>query len=290
MLTTMKEMLQTAQEGCYAVGAFNILDYNSTLAVVRAAEELQAPVIVQTSAKTVRFWGHSPIVSWIKEIAGASPVPVVLHLDHCKDIELIKQCIDTGWTSVMVDASSKPFEENLALTRKVVELADAGEVSVEAELGEIVGVEDDKSVAEQDAHLADPDKAVAFCQDLHLAAFAPAIGTAHGVYKGEPKLAFDRLEEIANRTGIPIALHGGTGLSDEIFHRCIELGCAKINISTQLKYAFIDGFVDYHLAHREYEPLKPLAAQFERIKQEVKERIDLFGGAGWAARGSGGSQ
>lgn len=120
----------------------------------------------------------------MKEIAGDSPVPVVLHLDHCKDIELIKQCIDTGWTSVMIDASSLPFEENLALTRKVVQLAEATGVSVEAELGEIGGVEDDKSVAEQNAYLADPHKAMAFCQDLHLAAFAPAIGTAHGAYKG----------------------------------------------------------------------------------------------------------
>lgn len=281
-LETMQRMLERAREERYAVGAFNSVDYASTLAVVRAAEQLHAPVIVQTSVKTVRFWGYAAIVGWLQEIAGGSPVPVALHLDHCKDLDVIEQCIAAGWTSVMIDASSKPFEENLAATRKVVEMAGAAGVSVEAELGEIGGVEDDKVVADENAHLADPDKAVAFCKGLNLAVFAPAIGTAHGVYKGEPKLAFDRLEEIARRTGLPIALHGGTGLADDVFRKCISLGCAKVNISTQIKYAFIDGFVDYHNTHSEYEPLKPLGAQIERIQKEVAEKIELFGCAGHA--------
>ena len=278
----MGPMLRAAKEGRYAVGAFNAVDYGSTLAIVRAAEHLQAPVIVQTSVKTVKFWGCEAIVAWLREIAGRSPVPVALHLDHCKDLDVIERCIAAGWTSVMIDASSKPFDENLALTRRVVAMADKAGVSVEAELGEIGGVEDDIAVGHDDAHLADPDKAVAFCRDLNLAVFAPAIGTAHGVYKGEPRLAFDRLEEIARRTGVPIALHGGTGLSDAVFRKCIALGCAKVNISTQIKYAFIDAFVDYHAAHREYEPLKPLTAQLDRIRKEVAEKIELFGGAGRA--------
>jgi len=282
-LEPMETMLRKARDGRYAVGAFNLVDYASALAIVRAAEELDAPVIVQTSVKTVRFWGCAAIVAWMREMAGNSPVPVALHLDHCKDLDVIAQCIAAGWTSVMIDASAKPFEENLAVTRKVAEMADAAGVSVEAELGEIGGVEDDKNVSDEAAHLADPDKAEAFCRGLHLPAFAPAIGTAHGVYKGEPRLAFDRLEEIARRADVPIALHGGTGLSNEVFRKCIALGCAKINISTQIKYAFIDAFVDYHNAHGEYEPLKPLAAQLDRIKREVAEKITLFGGAGRAS-------
>lgn len=280
-LVGMKEMLLTAREKQYAVGAFNIVDYNSLRAVVRAAEQSASPVIVQTSVKTVHFWGYSTLVSWTREIAGNSPVPVALHLDHCKDIDVIRQCIDAGWTSVMIDASSKPFEVNLAMTRQVMEMAGAAGVDVEAELGEIGGVEDEKSVSDEDAYLADPEKAVAFCRNLPLAVFAPAIGTAHGVYKGEPKIAFDRLEEIARRTGVPIALHGGTGLSDQVFKKCISLGCAKVNISTQLKHTFLDSIVEYHSIHnQEYDPLKALAAQFDRIKNETAEKIELFGSAG----------
>ena len=279
----MSRMLQEARDGGYAVGAFNILDYNSMKAVVAAAEELRAPVIVQTSVKTVVLWGHKPVIAWMRELAGNCTVPVAIHLDHCKDVEFIGACIKEGWTSVMIDASSKPFEENLALTRTVVGMAKPHGVSVEAELGEIGGVEDDISVAEEDAHLADPDKAEKFCRELKLDCFAPAIGTAHGVYKGEPKISFDRIKEITRRVDVPLALHGGTGLSEDVFKKCISLGCAKVNISTQLKYAFIDSFVNYYRTHEtEYNPLKEIQAQFEELKRGVGEKIELFGSAGKA--------
>jgi ketose-bisphosphate aldolase len=282
-LENMKQMLQKARDKRYAVGAFNILDYNSMKAVVEAAEEINSPVIVQTSAKTVIFWGHAAIMTWIKEIAGESKVPVALHLDHCKDLSLIKGCIDAGWTSVMIDASEKPFEENMALTQQVIDMAEPRNVTVEAELGKITGVEEDMAVADDESRLADPDEAVRFCEELLLDCFAPAIGTAHGIYKGEPKIAFDRLEEISSRTGLPIALHGGTGLSEEVFQKCISLGCAKVNISTQLKHAFIDEFVAYHQAHdQEYNPLNVLAAQFERLKKEIRENMERFGSTGQA--------
>ena len=282
-LENMKAMLNNAAGDSYAVGAFNILDYNSTKAVVRSAEEANAPVIIQTSAKTVIFWGAAPIISWVRELAGPSNVPIALHLDHCKDLDLIKECINSGWTSVMIDASSKPFEENLALSRQVVQMARPKDVSVEAELGAIVGVEDDIHVKEQQAHLADPEQAIKFCAEVKPDCFAPAVGTAHGVYKGKPKIAYDRLEEIATKTKVPIALHGGTGLVDEVFKKCISLGCAKVNISTQLKYAFIDGFVAYHNAHNtEYNPLKVIDAQFNELKAGIIEKIKLFGSAGKA--------
>lgn len=268
----------------YAVGAFNILDYASMRAVMESAGELNAPVIIQTSVRTTDFWGYEPVVCWYRELAGGSPVPAVLHLDHCKDIGIIRKCIEAGWTSVMIDASSKPFEENLALSKQVVAIARQAGVTVEAELGEIGGVEDDISVADSNAQLADPDKAERFCEELGLDVFAPAIGTAHGVYKGEPKLAFDRLEEIAGRTGVPIALHGGTGLSDEVFRRCISLGCAKINISTMLKYGFIDGFMEHGRANPDdYNPMNHLKAQLECLKRQIKEKIVLFGSEGRAA-------
>jgi len=282
-LENMKGMLGTARAGGYAVGAFNILDYNSTKTVIDAAEQLKAPVIIQTSAKTVIFWGSSAIISWVKELVRASKVPIALHLDHCKDLQLIAECIEAGWSSVMIDASAKPFEENLALSKQVVEMARPKDVTVEAELGAIVGVEDDIHVKEQDAHLADPVQAIRFCEEVDPDCFAPAIGTAHGVYKGVPKIAYDRLEEIAGKTPIPIALHGGTGLADDVFKKCISLGCAKVNISTQLKYAFIDGFAEYHNAHStQYNPLKVIEAQYDALIAGIIENINLFGSAGKA--------
>jgi ketose-bisphosphate aldolase len=282
-LENMKAMLCKAKEGKYAVGAFNILDYNSMKAVVQAAEELNAPVIVQTSVKTVKFWGAGPMIAWFRELAEPAKMPVAIHLDHCKELDVIKECIENGWTSVMIDASSKPFEENLALSRQVVEMARPKDITVEAELGAIVGVEDDIHVKEQDSHLADMQQSVQFCSKIKPDCFAPAIGTAHGVYKGQPQIAFDLLKEIAEKTNIPIALHGGTGLSREVFKRCIELGCAKVNISTQLKYAFIDGFTGYHKDNpQEYNPLKVLAAQYDKLKEAVTENIKLFGSAGKA--------
>jgi ketose-bisphosphate aldolase len=280
-LENMRAMLAKAAAGRYGVGAFNILDYNSAKAVVQAAEELNAPVIIQTSAKTVTFWGCRTLVGWVAELAGRAKVPVAVHLDHCKDLGLIRECIEAGWTSVMIDASARPFEENLALSRQVVEMARPKDVTVEAELGAIVGVEDEIHVKEQDAHLADPRQAIEFCARVKVDCFAPAIGTAHGIYKGEPKIAYHILEEVAAGTGVPIALHGGTGLADEVFRRCIALGCAKVNISTQIKYAFIDGFVGYHNAHdTQYDPLKVLQAQLDEMKKGIAGNIKLFGSAG----------
>jgi ketose-bisphosphate aldolase len=282
-LENMKAMLAKAAADQYAVGAFNILDYNSTKAVVRAAEELHAPVIIQTSAKTVTFWGSGTLMNWMRELAGDAKVPVAVHLDHCKDLDLIKECIEAGWTSVMIDASARPFEENLSLSRRVVEMARPKNITVEAELGAIVGVEDEIHVKEQDSHLADPGQAVEFCVKVEPDCFAPAIGTAHGIYKGEPKIAYHALEKVAASTHVPIALHGGTGLSDEVFRRCISLGCAKVNISTQIKYAFIDGFVGYHNAHHtQYDPLKVIQAQLDEMKKGIMANIQLFGSAGKA--------
>jgi ketose-bisphosphate aldolase len=178
----------------------------------------------------------------------------------------------------MIDASSRPFDDNLAVTRQVVEMAGPADVSVEAELGEIGGVEDDKSVADADARLADPAKAESFSRRVSIDCLAPAIGTAHGIYKGEPRIAFDRLAEISRRVSLPLALHGGTGLAPEVFRECIRLGCAKVNISTQLKHTFIDSFVAHHADHLEqYEPLKGLGVQYDRLKQDVKCFIELFG-------------
>ncbi len=282
-LVSMKPMLRVARDEGYGVAAFNIIDFLSTKAIIEAAEEIDSPVIVQTSVKTIQFWGHSAVSSWVHEIAKDKKVPIAFHLDHCKEVDIIRQCIDHNWTSVMIDASDKPFEENLALTKQVVDMAEKAGVGCEAELGQIVGVEDDMFVHENDAQIPPPEAAIAFCKGLPLSVFAPAIGTAHGYYQGEPDIQYENIEIIARETGIPIALHGGTGLEDEVFKRCISLGCAKVNISTHLKEIFIDSFVNFHLENKKYEPLAPLKAQEEVIFKETQRYMTLFGGEGRGA-------
>jgi len=276
-LENMVDMLKKAAAAGNAVGAFNILDYNSLRAVIKAAEAVDVPVIVQTSPTTVKFWGVKAISGWMRALAENSPVPAALHLDHCKDLELIRACIAGGWTSVMIDASSKPLAENIALTKEVVAMAHPGGISVEGEIGRIGGVEDALAVRTQDANLADPDEADQFCRQTGIDCLAPAVGTAHGFYKETPRIAFDRIGEIAKRTGRPLALHGGTGLSDETFRRCIRSGCAKVNVSTHIKHAFIQGFADYYGEHQEENnPLKIIEAQYERIKGEVEKFMSVF--------------
>ena len=276
-LVNLKPVLAEAKAQGYAVAAFNPVDYASMKAMIAAAEELNAPVIIQTSAKTINYYGHAALIGWMRELAENSPIPAVLHLDHGKDLDMIRKCVDLGWTSVMIDWSDKPFDTNLATSRQVVELATAANVGVEAEIGQIHGVEDDMVVEED--YLTDPNEAEIFCRELDLAAFAAAIGTAHGYYKGEPKVAFGLIEEINRRTNTPMALHGGTGLSDEVIQKCIKLGCAKINISTNLKHVFIDSLVDYHREKpNDYEPLRVLGAQYAALKELFKSKIAQFGG------------
>jgi ketose-bisphosphate aldolase len=283
-LVNMKQMLAVGRRDGWAVAAFNPVDYASLKAIIQAASELGAPVIAQTSAKTVKYYGHEAIVGWARELAGAAPVPVALHLDHGKDLKMLEKCIETGWTAVMIDASDKPYDENVAVTRQVLAMAAKKDVGVEAELGEIAGVEEDIVVAESSSHHAEADQALEFVRATPgLAVFAPAIGTAHGIYKKEPKIDWEALTKISKGSSTPLALHGGTGLSDEILQRAIKLGCAKVNISTNLKHVFIDSFVAHHQSHpTKYEPVKVLEAQFAAMKALVSEKIRQFGGAGRA--------
>jgi ketose-bisphosphate aldolase len=275
----MKPLLRDAMDNGYAVAAFNLVDYGTTKAMVVAAEELNAPVICQTSAKTVKYWSHREIVSWVRTVAEDSPVPVVLHLDHCKDLEMIEACAKAGWTSIMIDASELPFDENLEMSKRVREIAEKYGVGMEAELGQIMGVEDDMHVAEDESVLTDPEDAKRFCDALDLSAFACAVGTAHGFYHGEPKVDFDRIAAINSLTHTPMALHGGTGLSDEVFRKAIERGAGKINISTNLKHVFVESFVDYHNAKpKDFEPLRLIDAQYQACKSLFSGFIEKFGG------------
>lgn len=284
-LMPMKAMLVDAYKEKYGIAAFNMIDYNSARAIIDAANSLNAPVIIQLSVKTIKLWGFQPIADWVRSLAEKVDVPVALHLDHCTDLDIISNCIDAGWTSVMFDGSSLPFEQNIARTRQAYELALAANIGLEAEIGAIGGTEDDKFIAEDEAILADIDECITFCREFpQLAAFAPAIGTAHGVYKGTPNIAYDRLEKIARTVNIPIALHGGTGLSDQQFKKCILLGCAKVNISTMHKHQFIEGFTKLKLSQPSLaEPLPFIESQYQLMKSGVVEMIEIFGSTNRAA-------
>lgn len=274
----LKEMLSDAKEKKYAVGAFNIVDYTTASAVIKAAQNKKSPVIIQTSAKTVSLYGYSAIVNWVKTLAAEVSIPVALHLDHCKDLAMIEKCIDAGWSSVMIDASSFPYDTNVEMTKKVIQMGSHRNVTVEGELGSIVGVEDDIFIKEQDAHLADPNVCADYVKATGVDLLAPAIGTAHGIYHKEPKINFDLISEIAGKAGIPLAIHGGTGLTPETFRRCIECGGSKINISTSIKHIFRDSVENYYKNNpTDYEPVKVIKVLEQAVIEDVESFIDIFG-------------
>ena len=284
-LVSMAPMLRHARANRYGIAAYNMIDYNSASAIIGGAVDLAAPVIVQVSVKTVKHWGYKAVAGFVRMLAEDAPVPVALHLDHCTDIDVIKRCIDAGWTSVMFDGSALPFAQNMEKSAQVYAITEAAGVGLEAEIGAIGGVEDDKFVAEDASILANFDECVAFMKGMpNLAVFAPAIGTAHGFYAGEPKIAYDLLKRITDVIPNPIALHGGTGLTDDQFHRCIALGCGKVNISTMHKRLFIDGFVRLKTEMPKLEePLPFLQSQHAAMKEDVMTCIRTFGSAGRAA-------
>ncbi|MDO6966914.1 class II fructose-bisphosphate aldolase [Rhizobium alvei] len=288
-LVTMGPMLKRAQAARYGIAAFNMIDYNSARSIIEGANDLKAPIIVQVSVKTIKHWGYKAIATWVRMLADDVDVPVALHLDHCSDADVIRRCIDAGWTSVMFDGSALPFADNKAQSEAIYAITEAAGVGLEAEIGAIGGVEDDKFVAEDAAILANYDECVAFVSAMpNLAVFAPAIGTAHGFYKGTPKIAYDLLERITATIPIPIALHGGTGLSQEQFDRCIAGGCAKVNISTMHKHRFIEGFVNLHAEKPKLaEPLPFIVAQYDAMKRDVHDMIRAFGSEGKAVHAAG---
>lgn len=282
-LVAMTELLAHAGKNHYAVGAFNITDIASLQGVVQAAEEEHSPAIIQTSASsTVKYYGYKALFEMVASVAEPAKVPIALHLDHCKDLEMVYACIDHGWTSVMYDGSSLPFKENLENSIAVVKRAHAKGVSVEGEIGAVWGVEDDIKVDEHPDMLADPVLAVRYARESGVDAFAPAIGTAHGLYKGEPKLDFDRLQTIIAQVTVPIVIHGGTGLADDVFHKLIGYGATKINVSTQLKIGFFDGFKAYVEGGGKVEPIKVLQHIAQTEKAIVKSFMRIFGSSGRA--------
>lgn len=273
--TTILQELNKARTVGYAIGAFNVFDYTSARAVVRAAEECNKPVILQTSVGTVKYYGAKELFNMLQYLLKEAKVPAFLHLDHCRDVEFAKTCVDAGWDSIMIDASEQTIETNIQMTREAADYAHARGVFVEGEIGVIEGVEEE-IVASEGKH-ADAADCLLFADKSRLDYLAPAIGTAHGVYTASPRLDFELAEKLGKELRQPIVLHGGTGLADETFSRLIQLGIAKVNVSTALKHAAIDGAKKYIEDKPEaYDPLRFQDGMYNLLKETVKRHIKVF--------------
>lgn len=282
-LVSGKEILQAAEKGNYAVGAFNCNNMEIVQAIIAAAEAEKSPVIIQASQGAIKYAGLDYIVSLVTLAAEKSSVPVCLHLDHGTDFQQVIRCLARGFTGVMYDGSQVPLEENIATTKKIVELARAVGVTTEAELGKIGGTEDDVHVDEKEAMLTDPAEAKYFVEATDVDSLAVAIGTAHGPYKFEPELDFERLREIRRLVKIPIVLHGSSGVAAADLKQAIALGVRKINIDTNIREAFVGGLKEALAANpAEIDPRKLLGPAREKMTAVVREKIRIFGSSGKA--------
>ncbi|TPW74848.1 class II fructose-bisphosphate aldolase [Schumannella soli] len=281
-----KQLALDARAGGYAVPAVNIVDGISIAAAVRAADAAGSPIILQTSVKTVKYFGARTLADAARAAADEASVPVALHLDHCPDRAVITEAIAHGWSSVLFDASDRDFETARAETAEVTAEAHAAGVDVESEIENIVGVEDGVGSDDPNVHYYSDEALVGVAAETQTDLIAPALGTAHGLYKASPVLLVDRVRSLAALTDIPIVLHGGTGLSPEEFAAFIDAGVSKINISTQLKLAYMHSARD-HLAEAErsgkWEPVKLFDQIGAAVGEVITENATLFRSAGKAA-------
>ena len=303
MLVTNKDLMVPARKNGYAIGAFNVQNLESMSAIAEAATEEKSPVIMQITPSVIKYAGLAYISNLVKTAAQLAPVPIAMHLDHGGDFETTAKCIDAGFSSVMIDGSFLSFEENVAVTKRVVSVAHPKGVSVEAELGKLAGVEE-RSVAEKDAILTDPEAAVDFVEKTGVDTLAVAIGTSHGAYKfkSEAKLDLERLKIISEKIGIPLVLHGASsvpqeivekankygaelsgakGIPEEQIRKAIGLGIAKINIDTDLRLAFTATLREVLTnSPKNFDPRKVLGPAREAMKEVAKGKMRLFGSAG----------
>lgn len=302
---TNRDLLVPATRKAYAVGAFNVNNLEVVLAVAEAAVEEKSPAIVAVTPSAIKYGGLVYLSKIVRTAAESASVPLSLHLDHGEDFETASKCVSAGFTSVMIDGSHLTFEQNIELTKKVVDVAHPKSVSVEAELGRLAGVEE-KTVEEKEAILTDPNVAKEFVERTGVDALAVAVGTSHGAYKfkTEPKLDFERLKLIRGKIDIPLVLHGASsvpawiiekatkygaqlggakGIPEEHIKKAISLGIAKINIDTDLRLAFTAAVREV-LANspKEFDPRKILGPAKEAMKEVVKGKMRLFGSSGKA--------
>ena len=304
-LVNTKEMFKKAYEGGYAIGAFNVNNMEIVQGITEAAKELNAPLILQVSAGARKYANHTYLVKMVEAAIEETGLPIALHLDHGDSFELCKSCIDGGFTSVMIDGSHLSYEDNVALTKKVVEYAHPRNVTVEAELGQLAGIEDDVNVSAEDAHFTDPDQVYDFVTRTGCDSLAIAIGTSHGAYKFKPgqnpQLRFDILEEVSKRLpGFPIVLHGASsvipefvemvnqyggkmpdaiGIPEEMLRKAATMAVCKINIDSDLRLA-MTGAIRKHFAEHpdHFDPRQYLGDGRTAIKGMVEHKIkDVLG-------------
>ncbi|MDD3141516.1 MAG: class II fructose-bisphosphate aldolase [Lachnospiraceae bacterium] len=280
-LVTSKKMLLDAQAGNYAVGAFNVENMEMVKAVIRAAEELKAPVMLQTTPSTIKYGTVETLSAIVAAEAKKASVPVCLHLDHGSSYELAVQCIENGYTSIMIDGSQEDLEGNIAISKKVVEAAKERNIPVEAELGKVGGKEDDLEV-EVDTN-TNPADAEEFVTRTGIDSLAVAIGTAHGFYVGTPVLDKERLSEIRKIVSIPLVLHGASGITDEEVADCVKRGICKVNFATELRAAYTRA-VRKLLTEKQdiIDPKVMGKAGMDAVTELVKNRMIICGCAGKA--------
>ena len=275
-LVDSKKMLLDAQKRGYAVGAFNAENMEMIKAVIAAAEELKAPVMIQTTPSTIKYGTSATLAAIVKAEAQRASVPVCLHLDHGSSYELIVECINQGYTSVMIDGSHEDFENNIAITKKAAEYARSKGIPVEAELGKVGGKEDDLE-AEADTN-TDPLQAKEFVERTDVDSLAVAIGTAHGFYIGTPVLDKERLSEIAKTVSIPLVLHGASGISDDEVADCVRRGICKVNFATELRASFTDACKKlYNESPDTFDPKAFGKAGMAAEKELVMNRMKVCG-------------
>ena len=272
-----RNLLLDAQKGGYAVGAFNVENMEMVQAVVAAAEEMHAPVILQTTPSTIKYADLEYFYANVKTAAEKASVPVSIHLDHGNSFDLAMRALRAGYTSIMIDGSQKSFEENIAVTKAVVDACHPSGIPVEAELGKVGGKEDDLNGGEGNPY-TDPQEAKTFVEATGVDSLAIAIGTAHGVYKGIPKLDMERLSEIRKVVSVPLVLHGTSGVPDDAVRDCISRGICKVNYATDLRIAFSRGVNAVLKEHPDtIDPKKYNAQGREEVKQYVINKIKVCG-------------
>ncbi len=282
-ILSTREMLIKAQREGYAVPAFNIHNLETLEVVVETASELKSPVILAGTPSTISYAGGEFIVAMAEAAAEKYNIPIAIHLDHFEVIEEIKHFINLGFRSTMIDASHKSFEENIEIVKKVVEYAHRYDATVEAELGRLGGQEDDLIVDEKDSKYTNPNQAKEYVERTGIDSLAVAIGTAHGLYKGEAKIDFDRLKEIRALVNVPLVLHGASDIPDELVKKAISLGICKVNVATDLKIPFSDAVKKYFIENpNANDPRKYMTPGKEAMKKVVEHKIMVCGSNGRA--------
>ncbi|MFD1957079.1 class II fructose-1,6-bisphosphate aldolase [Paenibacillus thailandensis] len=282
-LVSMNEFLPKAKAGKFAVGQFNMNNLEFAQAITEAAMEEKSPFIFGVSEGALKYMGIEYTVALAEAAAKQSGLPIALHLDHGSSFEMAMKCIRAGFTSVMFDGSHYPLEENIAITKEVVKAAHAMGVSVEGELGTIGGVEDDISVDEEHASLAKPEEAIRFYEETGVDCLAIAVGTAHGMYKGEPKIHYDIIQKVTDAIPVPVVLHGGSGVPDEAIRLSIAAGVGKINVNTENQVACTNAIREKLASDSKvYDPRKYMTPARDAMKAVVREKIRLFGSSNQA--------